>query len=155
MKVGDVCTRHVYLARANQPLADAARRMCVHHVGALVVIEPGDEKRRPIGILTDRDIVLGQLARSADLFCLTVGDVMTPNPLWVTEDLSVFAAISALNGRSVRRAPVLDRKGALVGFVTLDDLLPVIGAELSAIGTLMSSQAPRETREPEHPSVAA
>lgn len=155
MKVGDVCTRHVYLAQANQPLADAARQMCVHHIGALVVIEPGDEKRRPIGILTDRDIVLGQLARSADLFCLTVGDVMTRNPLWVTEDLSVFATISALNGRSVRRAPVLDRAGALVGFVTLDDLLPSIGQELTAIGSLMGSQALRETTEPKRASVAS
>lgn len=155
MKVGDVCTRRVYLAQANQPLADAARQMCMHHIGALVVIEPGDEKRRPIGILTDRDIVLGQLARSADLFCLTVGDVMTRNPLWVTEDLSVFATISALNGRSVRRAPVLGRAGALVGFVTLDDLLPAIGQELTAIGSLMGSQALRETTEPKHASVAA
>ncbi len=154
MKVGDVCTRHVYLAQANQPLADAARRMCTDHVGALVVIEPGDQKRRPIGILTDRDIVLGQLARSADLFCLTVGDVMTRNPLSVTAEMSVFATISALNGRSVRRAPVLDREGALVGFVTLDDLLPVIGEEVAAIGTLMGSQALRETREPRHSSAA-
>jgi CBS domain-containing protein len=155
MKVGDICTREVHLANARQPLADAAREMRDHHIGALVVVEPGDDKRRPIGILTDRDIVLGQLARSADLFCLTVGDVMTRNPLWVTADMSVFGAIAALNGRSVRRAPVLDRAGALIGFVTLDDLLPVIGAEVAAIGKLMGSQARREKSDLRHPSAAA
>jgi len=55
----------------------------------------------------------------------------------------------------LRRAPVLDRAGALIGFVTLDDLLPVIGAEVAAIGKLMGSQARREKGELRHPSAAA
>jgi len=118
--------------------------MCQHHIGALLVVEPGDVKRRPIGILTDRDILLGQLARSADLFCLTVGDVMTRNPLAVHADMSVQSAIQTLNAQSVRRAPVLDREGALVGIVTLDDLLPVVCRELAAIGALLDSQARKE-----------
>lgn len=141
MTVGEICTRRVRVVEPNRPLAEAAREMCTHHIGALIVVEPGDEKRLPIGILTDRDILLGQLARSADLFCLTVGDVMTRNPLAVTADMSTFSAIQALNAISVRRAPVLDGVGALVGIVTLDDLLPVICARVAAVGSLLGSQA--------------
>ena len=141
MKVGDVCTRGVRVVVPNLALATAAREMSQHHIGALLVVEPGAVKRRPIGILTDRDILIGQLARSADLFCLTVGDVMTRNPLVVHTDMSVQGAIQALNAQSVRRAPVLDRDGALIGIVTLDDLLPVICNELAAIGSLVGTQA--------------
>jgi CBS domain-containing protein len=141
MKVGEVCTRRVRVVESSRSLAEAAREMCDHHIGALLVVEPGDGQRRPIGILTDRDILLGQLARSADLFCLTVGDVMTRNPLAVTADMNIFSAIQTLNAKSVRRAPVLDDAGVLVGIVTLDDLLPVLCTKLAAIGSLLGSQA--------------
>ncbi len=144
MKVGELCTRRVHTVEPSRALADAAREMCHFHVGALLVLEAGDEKRRPIGILTDRDILLGQLARSADLFCLTVGDVMTRNPLAVDADMSVFSAIRTLNAKSVRRAPVVDADGALIGIVTLDDLLPAVCTELAAIGSLVGSQARHE-----------
>ncbi len=150
MKVGEVCTRGVHVVEPGRALAEAAREMCQHHIGALLVVEPGDAKRRPIGILTDRDVLLGQLARSADLFCLTVGDVMTRDPLAVHVDMSIRSAIQTLNAMSVRRAPVLDRDGALIGIVTLDDLLPVVCSELAAIGRFLASQAKAEsdTRAP-------
>lgn len=144
MKVRDVCTRPARVVEPSRPLADAARQMCADHIGALLVIEPGDQRRHPIGILTDRDILLGQLSRSADLFCLTVEDVMTRDPLAVTGDMSIASAIRALNAMSVRRAPVIDGDGALIGIVTLDDLLPVICAEFAAVGSLLGSQARRE-----------
>ncbi len=144
MKVGDLCSRHVRVVEPSSSLAEAAQKMCDNHIGALLVVGPGDEKRHPIGILTDRDILLGQLDRSADLFCLTVGDVMTRDPVSVTSDMSVFSAIQALNAVSVRRAPVLDSDGKLIGIVTLDDLLPVVCSEFAAIGSLLGSQARRE-----------
>ncbi len=146
MKVGDICTRAVHLAYPSDPLSDAARKMCAHHVGALVVVEPGDDQRRPVGILTDRDVVRGQLSRAADLFCLTVADVMTPQPLSLTADLGLTESIEALNARAVRRAPVLDRDGALVGIVTLDDLLPPLAEEMEALARLMGLQALRGER---------
>lgn len=144
MKVAELCTRNVQLTYRDQPLADAAQRMRDRHVGALLVVEKGDPTRRPIGIITDRDIVRGQLARGADLFCLTVGEVMTPNPLTLSGELTLAEAIGALNHRTVRRAPVLDGSGALLGIVTLDDLLPAVGRQLAALANLMGSQARRE-----------
>ncbi len=147
MKVGDVCTRAVHVAYPSDPLVEAARNMCARHVGALVVVEPGDESRRPIGILTDRDVVRGQRARAADLFCLTVADVMTPRPMSVTVDLGLTECIQALNAKAVRRAPVLDRDGALVGIVTLDDLLLPVAEEMAALARLIGLQALREDHD--------
>jgi len=143
LRVGDICSRDVRTATRDQALAEAARAMRDYRVGALIVIDPSDTKRRPIGILTDRDIVRGQLIRAADLFCLTVGEVMTPKPLTLAAELELTEAVEDLNEQGVRRAPVLDGSGALIGIVTLDDLLPAIARELSELADLMGSQSRR------------
>jgi CBS domain-containing protein len=144
MNIDQLRTPEVRTATADQALATAAAVMRDGHVGALVVVDPVNGE--PVGILTDRDVVRGQLARRADLYCLTVGDVMTPDPLTLRADMDLGSAIAALNARAVRRAPVLDAKGRLVGIVTLDDLLPAIARELSALANLMGTQAHCESR---------
>lgn len=148
MRLEDVCSPGVRVAYRDQALGEAAQAMLDSHVGALIVVEPDDAKRLPVGILTDRDIVRGQLAHAADLFCLAVGDVMTPQPLSLSAKLSLTAAIEKLNERAVRRAPVLDDSGALIGMVTLDDLLPAVARQLSELTDLMELQARREGHEP-------
>jgi CBS domain-containing protein len=145
MNIDQLRTPEVVTTTADQALATAAALMRDGHVGALVVIDAAEGKR-PIGILTDRDIVRGQLARRADLYCLSVGDVMTADPLTLRADLDLGSAIAALNARGVRRAPVLDKSGRLSGMVTLDDLLPAIARELSALANLMGTQAHIESR---------
>jgi len=144
MRVRDLYSPGAQVALAGQALAEAARIMLDSHVGALVVAEQGGTGRRPIGILTDRDIVRGQLRLSADLFCLTVGDVMTPDPLTLTINVSVTQAIQAMRGRSVRRAPVVDASGNLLGMVTLDDLVPAVSRELEELAALIGTQARHE-----------
>lgn len=145
MRIRDVYTPHARTAFPDEPLAEAARLMCSAHIGALVVLDRDGSMRAPIGIVTDRDIVGGQLRRKADLYCLTVGDVMTPDPLALPLHLEVTEAIEALNARAVRRAPVLDAAGNLCGMVTLDDLLPAIARELADLAGLMGSQAHQES----------
>lgn len=143
MRIQDLYIPHVHTSFASEALAAAAGRMCDRHIGALVVID-AEPARKPVGILTDRDIVTGQLRRSADLHCLTVGDVMTADPLVLTRDLEINEVIDSLTARSVRRAPVVDGSGALVGIVTLDDLLPVLARELTSLSSLMGAQSGRE-----------
>jgi len=104
MNIDQLRTPEVLTTTAEQALATAAALMRDGHVGALVVVDPADGKQRPIGMLTDRDIVRGQLARRADLYCLSVGDVMTPDPLTLPADMDLGSAIAALNARAVRRA---------------------------------------------------
>jgi CBS domain-containing protein len=143
MRIGDIRTAHVVVTHPVRSLVAAARLMREKHVGALVVVDADDPQRRPGGMLTDRDIVRGQVLKGADLHCLTVGDVMSRRPLCLTSEMSLAEGIDAMNSRAVRRAPVLDRKGALVGIVTLDNLLPALASELRGLAKLMGKQAHR------------
>jgi CBS domain-containing protein len=146
MRVRDLYSPGVQLARLDQALAEAARTMLESHVGSLVVVETRGTVRKPIGILTDRDIVRGQLRLDADLFCLTVADVMTPDPLTLAVTAGVTEAIESLRARGVRRAPVVDGAGDLLGIVTLDDLLPAVARELEELSTLIGAQARHERK---------
>ncbi len=141
MNIGDIRTPHALTTFAGTPLAEAARSMRDNHVGALIVLETHDSLRRPRGILTDRDILRGQIARGADLHCLTVGDVMSRNLLSLPIEMSLEDAIEAMNTRAVRRAPVVDTNGSLVGVVTLDNLLPAIAGELQSLAELIGRQS--------------
>ena len=141
MSIAEISSAPVYVTTADQPLAAAAREMCARGVGALVVIDTRDAQPRPVGILTDRDIVCGQVTRRADLHCLTVDDVMTRNPLTLCADAAVSEAIQAISVRGVRRAPVVDRSGVLVGIVTLDDLLPALAQQLGELAGIADAQA--------------
>ena len=144
MRVRDLYTPRVQTAFREEPLSEAARRMCDQNIGALVVVDRHAAVQKPVGMLTDRDIVTGQMQRSADLYCLSVADVMTGNPLVVSQNTEVTEAISSMQTRSVRRAPVVDSAGKLVGIITLDDLLPGIARELSSLATLLAAQVQRE-----------
>ena len=144
MRVRDLYSPGAKVTRPDQALANAARSMLHTHVGALIVVDGDGAACRPIGILTDRDIVRGQLRLGADLFCLTVSDVMTPDPLAVTANLGVTEAIEAMHARGVRRAPVVDGAGNLMGIITMDDLLPAVARELEELSTLIGTQARHE-----------
>jgi CBS domain-containing protein len=141
MKILEIASAPVFVAHPDQPLAQAAREMRSHGVGVLIVVDPRDSGRQPMGIVTDRDIVCGQLARATDLYCLTVGDVMTRDPLTVPADAGLTDAIGAMSRRAVRRAPVVDDAGALVGIISLDDVLPVIARELNELARIVDLQA--------------
>ncbi len=144
MNIGDICHRRVYLVKPGEPLADAAREMQRRRIGALVVVTGLASPVRPLGIVTDRDIVCGQWLRKADLRSLTVADVMTRDPLTLPESSSVSEAIAALRQRGVRRAPVVNEAQDTVGIVTIDDLLPAVAAELSSLATLIGTQSLHE-----------
>jgi CBS domain-containing protein len=144
MRAGELCTREVCVARAGDALVDAAREMLGRHVGAIVVIAPERNTVKPIGIVTDRDIVCGQLARGADMYCLTVGDVMSTDLTTVGEDDEVAEVIKRLAMAGIRRAPVVNGAGDLVGILSLDDVLPVVSSELAGLARLIGVQSRAE-----------
>jgi len=146
MTVGEVCTRDVYVVRKTETLAVAAGEMRTRHIGAVVVVEPEGELLKPIGMVTDRDIVWGQLAHRADLHSLSVADVMTSRPLTLAEDGGVWEAIERLRAKGVRRAPVVSERGDLVGIVSVDDLLPLVAEELLGLARLVGEQASHEAQ---------
>ncbi len=137
MNLASVCTRTVHSTSSDRPLAEAAGRMLKHHVGALVVVDADDGSCRPVGIVTDRDIVCGQVNRAANLHCLSVADVMTVKPLTLPEHTGVAEAIEAMTQMGVRRVVVVNEAGNLTGIVSIDDLLPVVADELGVLARLL------------------
>jgi CBS domain-containing protein len=132
MNVGLLCRRNVVTVRRTDSLTDAAKLMREHHVGYLVVIDPDftGATARPIGVLTDRDIVVSVVARDASPRAFTVADIMTPNPVVLELADTIAAALAEMRRIGVRRMPVIGETGELVGLLSLDDVLDVLAGEL-------------------------
>ena len=140
MTVGRICQREVDLAQATEPVRAAAQRMESRNVGSLVVIDEGE---RPMGILTDRDLALRVVAGGLDADATLVAQVMTPQPRTVSEETPIEDALGLMRSASVRRLPVVDRKGRLVGVVSLDDILSLLAEEFEEVGKLLERTSPR------------
>ena len=127
MTVGEVCKRSVVVAAKNETIVEAANHMRASHVGDLVVVEDRQGRRVPIGVITDRDIVVGAVApNSGHIESLLVGDLMTPDVVTARETEPIEAALKKMEEHGIRRLPVVSGDGALVGILTLDDALQVL-----------------------------
>jgi CBS domain-containing protein len=144
VNIGEVCSRDVYIVTPAEPLADAVAEMQKRHIGALVVVEDKPDPVRPIGVITDRDAIRSQVVQGKGLSFLAVADAMTAHPLTLAEDCAIPEAIGQMSARGVRRAPVVNDSGELVGILSFDDLLPVVSQQLSALARLIGDQARRE-----------
>lgn len=143
MSIGDICIRDTVFAERTMPLPDAARLMRAHHVGALVVVDnPSD--RRPVGVLTDRDIAVAVVAAGVDPASLDVGDLVLAAPVLALEEEGIWDVILRMRDRGVRRVPVVGRDGNLVGIVTIDDILELLAAEHSALVQVVRREVANE-----------
>jgi CBS domain-containing protein len=141
MNVGDCCKRAVIAINAKADAAAAARLMREEHVGFLVVYRDGDELQRPIGVLTDRDLVLAVMARDVDPHAVTAEDVMTRQPLIASESDELSDMLQGMRLAGVRRVPVVDVRGALTGIMALDDAIDLItGLMCDVAGSIKSEQ---------------
>ncbi len=122
MSLADLCNRTPITVAADASLVEAAQLMRARHVGFLVVTPDGGEGP-PLGVLTDRDIVVEVISEGVDPTSVTVADAMTREPLVVAYDTTPEQVLAQMRAFGVRRAPVIDRAGQLVGVVALDDIL--------------------------------
>jgi CBS domain-containing protein len=124
MNVYELCQRHVVTVRKHEELATAARMMRERNVGCLVVVEAAGAHggERPIGMLTDRDIVTNAIAGATDLRTIVVDDVMTRHPVMVWSNSTIDEALQRMRNGRVRRVPVVDDRGRLAGILALDDI---------------------------------
>ena len=144
MSVGRICSREVHLADPNESAAMAAMRMRNQQVGTLVVL---DDQKRPIGILTDRDLTVRVMAAGKDPHAATVGEVMTRSPKSVRDDAPIEDALTQMSELGVRRMLVVDEERRLAGIVSLDDVLSLLGEEISRIGRLLDRQTAAVVQE--------
>ena len=155
MKVGEYCNKCVVAIASSADAADAAKVMRTHHVGFLVVHREGDVLRKPIGVLTDRDLVLGVMARDVDPYAVTVDDIMSRQPLTANEGDQLNDLLQGLRLAGFRRAPVVDARGALTGIMTIDDAIEVItGLMCDVAGSIKSEQRQERRRRTDPPPPA-
>lgn len=146
MRIGDICTNDTICCTREATVQDAAMLMRRHHVGDLVVVESEGGGNVPLGILTDRDIVLAVVAPGLDPASLLAGDVMSDDLLTASASDDVHEAIEHMRLRGIRRVPVVDADGKLAGIVSADDLLEFLAAEMSELSRIGSWQQSHERR---------
>lgn len=147
MKAGELCNREVITATPDMSIQEAARLMRDNHVGCLIVVRENEGQVEPAGILTDRDIVIELIAKDVPIEEVSVGDIMSFAVLRVTESETVFETAQRMRSRGVRRVPVVNSTGALVGVLALDDILSLLGEELSLLSKLTRREAEQETKK--------
>jgi CBS domain-containing protein len=146
MKVGEYCKRAVVAIASSADAAHAAQLMREEHVGFLIVHQPEDPLQKPVGVLTDRDLVLSVVARDVDPHAVTVGDVMTRQPLIANEDDELSDMLQGMRLAGIRRVPVVDVRGALVGIMAIDDAIDVITGLMCDIAGSIKSEQRQEWR---------
>lgn len=148
MNVGMICKREVVTINPRTDLVSAAELMREKHVGFLIVVEPEFEPERgpvtfgrPVGVLTDRDIVISVVARGADPRDLTAADIMSREPSTIEEREPLERALQVMRRLGVRRLPVVGPGGLLTGIVSLDDVIDVLSGEFGDVsGALRNEQ---------------
>ena len=138
MQALELCQRKVVTVRRHEELGTAAWMMRERNVGCLVVVEPagimGGE--RPVGTLTDRDIVTNVIVRDADPRELCVEDAMTRHPVTVLTTASIEDALQRMREGRVRRVPVVDERGRLAGILALDDIFEYLATRHPSVTPL-------------------
>ena len=146
MPVGEICNREAVVAERTTTIVEAARLMRRYHVGDLVVVDEVQGRRVPVGMVTDRDLVVDVIAREQPFASCTVSAVMSATVVCVPETAGVIEAIQLMRSHGVRRVPVVDAGGALVGILAADDLLDLLAEELSALARIAPRGQEREVR---------
>lgn len=144
MAIGEFCNREVIISNRDDTVLEAAKLMREFHVGDVVVVEQRGKERVPVGILTDRDIVVEIVSQEVDAASILVGDAMSSELLTVNENEQLTDLVQKMYGKAVRRVPVVNANGALVGIVTTDDVIDLIAEQLNSLVGLVQREQHRE-----------
>ena len=136
MTIGDFCVRNVVSTGRGATVNEAAALMRQHHVGNVVVVEDGPDGTIPVGIVTDRDIVIEVVAAGLDARSITVGELTQRPVATVREDTGYAETVRLMSANGVRRMPVVNAKGVLVGIIAADDILHQLVAPMVALSDL-------------------
>lgn len=145
MPVGRICVRTVDVAQIDESATVAAQRMHARNVGTLVVV---DKEQRPLGLVTDRDLVIRVLAEHRDPNETTLREVMHRLPHTANEEMPIEEALGIMRCGPFRRFPVVNQEGRLVGILSLDDILDLLAEEFGEIGKLLRKESPESLATP-------
>ena len=138
---GAVCIREVVVAEGTESVLELARLMRHYHVGDVVIVNRRGEKRYPTGIVTDRDIVVDALVTSIDSIREMMASDLVNRPIVsVREEHTLDEALEVMRKNGVRRVPVVDGEGALVGILAVDDLVEQFADRMAELAILFTRQ---------------
>ncbi len=145
MKVEDVMQEWVYACQPSDALRVPAQLMWDHDIGAVAVV---DDAGKALGMITDRDVLMGLYTSGSSLDTRKVAEVMSAEPYAVQPGQSIQAAETLMKTKQVRRLLVVDGAGALRGILSLNDLAFVAGHQRDVrpeevVATLASISQPR------------
>ena len=140
MRIGDICTRDVIQCTRSTTALEIAQIMRRSHVGDVLVVDQPNGHKVPVGIVTDRDLTVEVMALETDPTTVTAGKLMGAELATAGEEDDIYEVVELMRFKGVRRVPIVDAQGGLTGIVTLDDLLNLIGGELTLLGRVMSRE---------------
>ncbi|MEA3546858.1 MAG: CBS domain-containing protein [Thermodesulfobacteriota bacterium] len=146
MNAGEICNREVVIVNQESSIQEAAELMRKYHVGDVVVAEERGEMRVPVGIITDRDIVIEIVARNLEADEVLVGDAMSSDLLTATEEDEILETIKQMRGKGVRRIPVVNSAGGLEGIIAVDDLVDLLAEQMADLVALITNEQRHERR---------
>jgi CBS domain-containing protein len=136
MSIREFCIRDVVCTTRTSTITQVAALMREHHVGDVIVVDDDGKRKVPVGILTDRDIVVAIVAADVDPRTLSVGDLLLRPLVTVRDDKSYADTVRLMSEHGVRRLPVVAADGSLFGVISIDDILRQLAAPLAALGEL-------------------
>jgi signal-transduction protein with cAMP-binding, CBS, and nucleotidyltransferase domain len=144
MRIGEICRSPVVTCRRETGVPQLALLMREHHVGAVIVVDEDDGRMLPIGIVTDRDLVVRVLAERIDPALLHAGDLLSGEIVTIDHREGIYDAIWHMRSKRVRRLPVVDARCHLVGVLTMDDVTRFLAEEMSDMSRIVPNQIERE-----------
>lgn len=146
MTVGEICNRNALTIQKNQDLEDAVSLMRSEHVGDVIVVDERSHHRQPVGILTDRDLLIKVLGERLSLADVNIADVMSFDLVTALESESIAAALNRMREHGVRRLPVVSRENHLIGILSLDDIVQHLAKQVALVAGVVEAEQNREAR---------
>jgi len=141
MSLETLCRREIVCVDVNTVVLEATGMMEEMNVGSVVVIQ----NDRPVGMVTDRDVVLRVVNKKLDPAAVKVGDIMSLEVVTLKQSTGLYEALEQIkeSGSRVRRFPIVDDNGAIKGIITLDDVIYLLGKEMADVSSIIESERPR------------
>jgi len=130
MNIGKICNKNVTVCHRDTTALQLAQLMRKHHVGDCLVVDSISGITLPVGIVTDRDLVVSVIAPEIDAATICVEDIMSSPLTTAYESEDIFSVLERMRQHGIRRIPIIDETGCLFGIVALDDIVAALAGML-------------------------
>lgn len=144
MSVGELCNREVVVIEPDASISEAVKLMRDFHVGDVVVVESRGTQRIPIGVVTDRDVVINVVAEGLDPASLSIRNVMSVSLVTAREDEELVDIVGRMRSQGIRRVPIVNEHGGLEGILSVDDVLELLAEQLNGLTALLRIEQQHE-----------